>query len=103
MLFRSDGRYPNDVRFLAFDRLHLNPEGHWRVAQGVLENLNFPFDEKYKVPLPPAKQKPFVQRKAVDLLWIATFAIPWIIRRLRGKSSGDGRSPKYPTLQPWPK
>ena len=99
----NDGRYPNDVRFLAFDRLHLNPEGHWRVAQGVLENLNFPFDEKYKVPLPPAKQKPFVQRKAVDLLWIATFAIPWIIRRLRGKSSGDGRSPKYPTLQPWPK
>ena len=61
------------------------------------------FDEKYKVPLPPAKQKPFVQRKAADLLWIATFAIPWIIRRLRGKSSGDGRSPKYPTLQPWPK
>ena len=97
----NDGRYPNDVRFLAFDRLHLNPEGHWRVAQGVLENLNFPFDEKYKVPLPPAKQKPFVQRKAADLLWIATFAIPWIIRRLRGKSSGDGRSPKYPTLQPW--
>ena len=52
----NDGRYPNDVRFLAFDRLHLNPEGHYRVAQGVLENLGLPFDEKYKIPLPFEKQ-----------------------------------------------
>ena len=98
----NDGRYPNDVRFLAFDRLHLNPEGHRRVAQGVLENLGLPFDENYKVPLPPAKKEFFLKRKAIGALWVATFVIPWIIRRLRGKSSGDGRLPKYPSLIAWP-
>ena len=98
----NDGRYPNDVRFLAFDRLHLNPEGHHRVAQGVLENLGYPFDVSYKIPLPPAEPKPVVQRKFVDFLWIMTFALPWLYRRLRGKSSGDGREPKYPSLIDWP-
>lgn len=98
----NDGRYPNDVRFLAFDRLHLNPEGHHRVAQGVLENLGLPFDASYKIPLPPAKKEFFLKRKVIDALWIATFVIPWIIRRLRGKSSGDGRQPKYPSLISWP-
>ena len=98
----NDGRYPNDVRFLAFDRLHLNPEGHHRVAQGVLENLGLPFDDSYKIPLPPAKQELFLKRKAIGALWVITFMIPWIIRRLRGKSSGDGRQPKYPSLISWP-
>ena len=93
MLFRS---------FLAFDRLHLNPEGHNRVAQGVLENLGLPFDESYKIPLPPAPKENIVKKKIVNALWIATFVIPWLIRRLRGKSSGDGRQPKYPTLISWP-
>lgn len=98
----NDGRYPNDVRFLAFDRLHLNAEGHHRVAQGVLENLGLPFDESYKIPLPPAKPEPLIKRKAIGALWIMTFVIPWLYRRLRGKSSGDGREPKYPQLRPWP-
>ena len=98
----NDGRYPNDIRFLAFDRLHLNPEGHHRVAQGVLENLGLPFDPSYKIPLPPAKKENPVKKKIISALWIATFVIPWIIRRLRGKSSGDGRSAKYPRLISWP-
>ena len=98
----NDGRYPNDVRFLAFDRLHLNPEGHYRVAQGVLENLGLPFDAGYKIPLPFEKEKPFVQRKFINFVWIITFVLPWLYRRLRGKSSGDGRSAKFPVLTPWP-
>lgn len=98
----NDGRYPNDVRLLAFDRLHLNPDGHWRVAQGVLQNLNAPFDASYMVPLPPAKPTPLLKKKAIDALWIATFVIPWFYRRARGKSSGDGREAKYPSLISWP-
>ena len=30
-----------------------------------------------------------------NLAWILVFVLPWIWRRLRGKSSGDGRSAKY--------
>lgn len=98
----NDGRYPNDIRFLAFDRLHLNPEGHNRVAQGVLENMGLPFDAGYKIPLPPAKKTNPIKKKFVNLIWIITFVLPWLYRRLRGISSGDGRIAKYPSLISWP-
>ena len=98
----NDGRYPNDIRFLAFDRLHLNPEGHHRVAQGVLENMGLPFDAGYKIPLPPAAKENPIKKKIVNAIWIITFVLPWIYRRLRGISSGDGRIAKYPTLVEWP-
>ena len=100
-----DGNYNEafkDVRYLDRDRLHLNAKGHWLLAQGVLEQLNLPFDPSYKEPLPPMKPKPKIIQVIAFTAWILTFAIPWIIRRARGKSSGDGRSAKYPNLISWP-
>ena len=91
-----------DSRFLAFDRLHLNAEGHWRVSQGVLEVLGYPFDNAWRIPLPPAKPTPWIKRRITGVLWFFIFALPWIIRRLQGKSSGDGRSAKYPAPISWP-
>jgi lysophospholipase L1-like esterase len=91
----------SDIRFLAVDRLHLNAEGHYRVSQGVLEKLGLPFDSEWKVPLPPAEQISFAKRFASNARWIITFVIPWIWRRARGKSSGDGRSCKYPEPVKW--
>ena len=92
----------SDRRFLAFDRLHLNAEGHNRCAQAVLEKLNLPFDSAWRTPLPPAKKIPWILEKGVTVAWFVIFALPWIYRRLRGKSSGDGRSAKYPTPVKWP-
>jgi len=92
----------SDRRFLAFDRLHLNAEGHNRCAQAVLEKLNLAFDPAWRTPLPPAKKIPWVLEKGVTVAWFVIFALPWIYRRLRGKSSGDGRSAKYPTPVKWP-
>jgi len=91
----------SDIRFLADDRLHLNAEGHYRVAQGVLEKLDLPFDSEWKVPLPPAEATSFATKFASNTRWIITFVIPWIWRRARGKSSGDGRSCKYPVPVKW--
>ena len=91
----------SDLRFLATDRLHLNSEGHYRVAQGVLEKLELPFDSKWKVPLAPPVAIPRVKKIAGDLHWIATFVIPWIWRRARGKSSGDGRKSKHSYPVKW--
>ena len=91
-----------DNRFLAFDRLHLNAEGHWRASQGVLEVLEYPNDPAWRVPLPPAKKTPWLKRRAMGLLWVFVFVIPWIIRRLQGRSSGDNREAKYPTPIAWP-
>jgi lysophospholipase L1-like esterase len=92
----------SDRRFLAFDRLHLNAEGHNRCAQAVLERIGLPFDPAWRTPLPPAKKIPWVLEKGVTVAWFIIFALPWIYRRLRGKSSGDGRSAKYPTPVKWP-
>lgn len=91
----------SDIRFLAVDRLHLNAEGHYRVSQGVLEKLGLPFDSEWKIPLPPAEPISFTKKFASNARWIITFVIPWIWRRARGKSSGDGRSCKYPEPMKW--
>ena len=92
----------SDNRFLAFDRLHLNAEGHNRVAQALLEKLGYPFDSSWRIPLPPAQPTPWIKKRLISAIWFFTFALPWIWRRLRGKSSGDGRSAKYPTPTSWP-
>ena len=92
----------SDNRFLAFDRLHLNAMGHERVAQAVLELLELPFDKGWRTPLPPAKPEPKILRGILTLIWFITFALPWLWRRARGKSSGDGRTCKYPIAIGWP-
>jgi lysophospholipase L1-like esterase len=88
-------------RFLAFDRLHMNSEGHRRLANAVLEGLGYEFDKDWRLELPPAKKKNKVHKVLVDILWIGIFLIPWIWRRIRGKSSGDGRSAKYEAPVSW--
>ena len=87
---------------LAFDRLHLNPTGHYRVAQAVLERIGAPFDARWKEPIVEPKKKSWLFRKALTFWWFVTFALPWIWRRIRGRSSGDGRSGKYTSLTSWP-
>ena len=91
-----------DPRFLAFDRLHLNPMGHDRVAQAVLETIDLPFDPSWRRPLAPAEPMHKLVKIAITTVWFATFALPWMWRRARGKSSGDGRSCKYPHAINWP-
>ncbi len=98
----NDLDFFKDNRFLAFDRLHLNEEGHWRVSQGVLEVLGYPYDAAWRTPLPPAKKTPWLKARLIGILWFFVFVIPWVIRRLQGKSSGDNRSAKYPEPISWP-
>jgi hypothetical protein len=98
----NNNSFFNDNRFLAFDRLHLNAEGHNRVAQALLEKLGYRFDASWRIPLPPAKPTSWAKKRLISAIWFLTFALPWIWRRLRGKSSGDGRSAKYPTPTNWP-
>jgi lysophospholipase L1-like esterase len=92
----------NTKAFLSFDRLHMNAEGHKRLANAVLEGLGLSFDPNWK--LLPVLEKPQskLKKKLNNLAWIFVFVIPWIWRRLRGKSSGDGRSGKYTEPTRWP-
>ena len=90
----NEENFLSDRRFLAFDRLHLNQEGHYRCAQAVLEKIGLPFNPAWRTPLPPAKKVPWLVQRGITVAWFIVFALPWIYRRLRGKSSGDGRSAK---------
>ncbi len=98
----NEESFLSDTRFLANDRLHLNEIGHDRVAQGILEEIGLPFSKEWRTPLPPALPKAFMRKFLEDSQWFIAFLLPWIWRRLRGKSSGDGRSAKYPQPIPWP-
>lgn len=40
------------------------------------------------------------QRRAADLAWARTHAAPWVQRRIKGTSTGDGMSPRRPALEP---
>lgn len=91
----------SDRRFLADDRLHLNPLGHDRVAQGVLEKLKLPHTTNWREPLAPREKVGIRERLASNFRWSVTFLFPWMWRRLRGKSSGDGRSAKHSIPVSW--
>jgi hypothetical protein len=76
--------------------------GHDRVAQAVLEKLELPSNPNWRKPLPPTRKTPWVRSKVNNVAWFLTFALPWLWRRARGKSSGDGRVAKYPEPITWP-
>ena len=97
----QDG-FLSDRRFLASDRLHLNALGHDRVAQGVLEKLELPCSPTWRAPLPPKDPVSWSKKLYVDSRWIITFVAPWMWRRARGKSSGDGRTSKHSHPVPLP-
>ena len=102
IIIESDSaKWMADLRFLARDRLHLNSDGHWRLSQAVLENLGKESDPKWKIPLDPATAKSRLRKNLENIIWIIIFVLPWIWRRVRGRSSGDGRSAKYVQPTAW--
>jgi lysophospholipase L1-like esterase len=89
-----------DPRSWGRDRLHLTTEGHRRVMLRVLETLGEPVTEDWRTPLPEAAPTPWRDRQLEDLAWVRDFVLPFIRRRLRGHSTGDGYLPKRPELLP---
>ena len=92
-----------DSRLLAPDRLHLNADGHRRVAAAVLERLGLPHDSDWRDPLPLLRPRPAPLRWAGTAAWALVFLGPWLLRRLTGRSSGDGRVAKYVAPVRWPR
>jgi len=58
-------------------------------------------DGSWTRPLPAGLPAPSgLRAAAAELRWAGSFLGPWLVRRLRGRSSGDGRQAKRPTLLP---
>lgn len=85
-----------DIRYWSADRLHLNALGHARVASNVLTALGVPVPGEWGVEevasAPPGEST----RRTAE--YYRQYVFPWIGRRLTGRSSGDGRTAKIPTL-----
>jgi hypothetical protein len=91
-----------DRRLWHEDRLHLAPAGHVRVAAAVLEVLGV--DDPallggvpgwWREPLAPGARPARRADVLADVRWVRRYLTPWVIRRLRGVSSGDGLQPKH--------
>lgn len=91
-----------DRRLWNEDRLHLAPEGHARVAAAVLEVLGVDDPDLlggpvgwWREPLAAGVRPGRRADLVADVRWVRRHLTPWVLRRLRGRSSGDGLSPKH--------
>ncbi|SDQ21490.1 phosphatidylinositol alpha 1,6-mannosyltransferase [Microbacterium sp. cf332] len=81
------------VELWADDRVHLRSRGHRLVAYRAAEALGVPhaeqlagLDEAFHTDDDPAAPG----------TWLRRDALPWVWRRLRGRTAGDGVAPKLP-------
>ncbi|WP_066361352.1 SGNH/GDSL hydrolase family protein [Herbidospora mongoliensis] len=88
-----------DPRLWSRDRIHATPLGHARMAAAAAHTLGLPgCDASWADPLPPLEAPARLARYQAELVWLGAFLGPWVVRRIRGRSSGDGRTAKRPEL-----
>jgi lysophospholipase L1-like esterase len=92
-------RQLSDPRMWDTDRLHFSPLGHHTIAIMALEALNVRHGLEPMDPS-PMPVRTWRAARTEDLVWAREYFVPWVIRRLRHKSSGDGISAKRPTAGP---
>ena len=72
------------------DRLHLNAAGHRRVAGLVLTALGYPTAAHVVDPGPHESRSVIAEAR-----YYREHVLPWLHRRVRGRSSGDDRTGKF--------
>jgi len=89
-----------DLDTWSTDRVHASTKGHILFAAAAAEALNLPdsnhdWAEASRNPT----QRSFAAGAYGQLRWTQDSFFPWVWRRLRGRSSADGRVPKRPRLE----
>lgn len=95
--------YPlaSDPRLWARDRLHANPDGHARIADGVAHALGLPgSDAQWRDPLPEGPIVGLRERLTAHARWGLDYFVPWLWRRVHGRPADDPLRPKRPALMP---
>ena len=91
----------SDARFWCEDRLHANTEGHRRIAAAAAEALGVQVEgPRWNEPLPALSRRGRREFITGELIWARRHLAPWVGRRFRNVSSGDGIRPKRPDLTP---
>lgn len=91
-----------DPGMWAADRIHLSARGHRLLAGHAAHTLGVPYAEVTSAPglaTPPSGVEPGEPDLPLGA-WLRLHALPWVARRLRHISLGDGMGPKLP--QPLP-
>jgi lysophospholipase L1-like esterase len=83
-----------ELRYWSRDKLHLGPLGHERVAGTVLAALGV------QLPVGWSGGAEALEHSQRTSEYWREYVLPWIGRRLTGRSSGDHRVPKIASLQP---
>lgn len=90
-----------ETRIWSHDRMHASALGHRLFAEAAAEALNLPGSNgDWAQPSADVERTGFWMRMYAQAQWTRGLLIPWVWRHARGRSSGDGREPKYPALQP---
>lgn len=92
-------RQLSDPQMWDGDRLHFSPMGHHTIAAMVLDSLNVAHTLDPLVPK-PLPQVPWREARGNDLVWAREYFVPWVVRRLTHRSSGDGITAKRPIPGP---
>lgn len=91
-----------DPRLWSEDRLHANSLGHERIGAALAHLLGVPGSDdawtRSLTPPTPPRTAPHRQL-AADLAWARRHLAPWVVRRVRRRSSGDEVTAKRPRLR----
>ncbi|MGX5694928.1 glycosyltransferase [Agromyces soli] len=81
----------------AVDRVHLNPAGHRTLAYAAARALGVP-DSAVLADLELVLHDGARPTRVTGVVWMAVHVLPWVLRRLRGRTAGEGRDAKRPAL-----
>lgn len=90
-----------DDRMWARDRIHGNSAGHAAIGNELAHVLGVPgaapgaLSAALEPPTPRGRREVLAE----DLRWLRVYVLPWAWRRLRGRTTGDRRAAKRPTLR----
>ncbi len=91
----------SEAQTWSHDRMHASPRGHRLFAEAAAQALGLPgSNDDWTIATGDTDDGGFWRRVYAQIQWTHGLLIPWLWRHLRGRSSGDGRDPKYPILQP---
>jgi uncharacterized protein (DUF952 family)/lysophospholipase L1-like esterase len=96
----ADRGVGTDLRIWSPDRIHANPLGHALIAAAFADTVGVRGYEDWSDPLPVRPPIGAVRRVGGEARWLGGTVVPWLLRRARGRSSGDGITAKRPRLVP---